>query len=85
MNQAASFLVNRRALQGVIQNERFLQAEGRWGKGVINKRKKMFQVWSSSFGGWREELHGSYYADYLINADQEISDCLFEGHLLMRG
>ena len=30
------------------------------------------------------ELYGCYYADYLINADQEISDDLFKSYILGR-
>ena len=52
MNHAASNLENRKVLQGVVQNGRFLQTEKREVKEIIGKRKKLLQFSSlSSFAG----------------------------------
>lgn len=36
-------------------------------------------------GGGLGGLQRSYFADYLTGANQEISDCLFKGHISGRG
>lgn len=69
LNQAASFLVNRQALWGVVENWRFLQA-GEWGREVIRKRKEGI---SSSQHGFFWERQGFDHADRLTNVDLELS------------
>lgn len=66
MKQAAYHLANRRELQRVVQNGRFLEAEGRYDKGV--KRVYYFRQGYLPLGKGR----GSCQADYLVSADQEI-------------
>ena len=54
MNHAASHLENRKVLQGVVQNGRFLQTGKREDKEIIGKKKKKkktAQIRSSSFAG----------------------------------
>lgn len=67
MNQVASYLADRKELQGAIQNER-LKAD-RSGNKEVNTSKKWIRVARSLLG-----KAGVYGTDYVPGADQVITD-----------